>query len=436
VLLTSQRATLVQQLDPLPALQLRLRASIPALAVPTAADGSAPLGHALGAVPRYAMPASQPLARLSQDWLLPGLQHVAADTVALLQANPRFIEAFMLGLNVEMTRELLWRDFPLAHELGTHFERFWRAARAGMPPDIAPIDQWGTRRLGHNAPQSGQSSQQPLVLLLRSVLLQRYPGTAVYAVRGVAEGPPPGRSEGGPAPSGGSERSERGGTDLQRRPPDGPGEQKAPLFSGSLEPDVSFFGFDLDPNDAIGNPGWYFVLQQQPTEPRFGFDQPVDFAGASHASVRVRPTGSVPELPNTTPWAGNAAQLAHLIRQQPVRVMIHASELLAPPTAPVPAPAPAPAPTNPPAPGGGTRPGPGGVVRPVVGGVERPVASPKPPRVKKTSAKEPAVKNTPDKKPAAKKPAAGSDAAASKPPAKSPAAKKRAPRTAPKKKPG
>ncbi len=54
-------------------------------------------GGALGAVPRFSMPASEALARLSQDWLLPGLHHVPADTVALLQTNTRFIEAFMLG---------------------------------------------------------------------------------------------------------------------------------------------------------------------------------------------------------------------------------------------------------------------------------------------------------------------------------------------------
>ena len=91
------------------------------------------------------------------------------------------------------------------------------------------------------------------MLLLRSALLRRYPGTAVYAVRGVQSG-------------------------TQRQPPEGAGEEKAPLFRGTLEPDLSFFGFDLDVDEAIGNPGWYFVLQQQPTEPRFGFDEAVDFA--------------------------------------------------------------------------------------------------------------------------------------------------------------
>lgn len=313
-LLTTQRMAVQAQLDPAPALQLRLSATVQAPAAATP-----PISGALGAVPRYAMPASEALARLSQDWLLPGLHNVPADTVALLETNPRFIEAFMLGLNVEMTRELVWRDFPLAHELGTYFDRFWRAARADKAADIAPIADWGTRRLGQNAP-STPGSQTPLVLLLRSVLLRRYPGTAVYAVRGVADG-------------------------AKRKPPDGVGEEEAPLFRGSLDPDVSFFGFDLDVNEAIGNPGWYFVLQQQPTEPRFGFDEQVDFGGAGHVSVNRRPTGMT--LPATTPWASNAARLAQLIRQQPVRVLIHASELLPPPAA---APAPPPPPPAPPAP--------------------------------------------------------------------------------------
>lgn len=327
-LLTTQRFNVQAQLDPTPALQLRLQATVETPDAPAATPPS--ISGALGAVPRYAMPASEALARLSQDWLLPGLHNVPADTVALLETNTRFIEAFMLGLNVEMTRELVWRDFPLAHELGTYFERFWRAARAGTPADIAPIIDWGTRRLGKNAPPvQGNAPVKPLVLLLRSALLQRYPGTAVYAVRGLADG-------------------------AKRKPPEGVGEEKAPLFRGALEPDVSFFGFDLEVSDAIGNPGWYFVLQQQPTEPRFGFDEAVDFAGASHVSVNVRPSGMT--LPATMPWAGNAAQLAHTIRQLPVRVMIHASELLPPPaaapalTTPVPPAPPAPTPPRPPRP--------------------------------------------------------------------------------------
>src|SRR5262249_9427743 len=50
----------------------------------------------------------EPLRDLSQDLLLPGLQTVQPDTMLGLETNRRFVEAYMVGLNVEMGRELLW----------------------------------------------------------------------------------------------------------------------------------------------------------------------------------------------------------------------------------------------------------------------------------------------------------------------------------------
>lgn len=302
-LLVAQRPNVQAQLDPAPMLALRWRAALQR-AEPTPASPPAALpGGALGLIPRYALPASEALARLSQDWLLPGLQQVPVDTVALLEPNRRFIEAFMLGLNVEMTRELVWRDFPLAHETGTYFERFWRSARAAVPGDIVPLAAWGNARLGEQAPRqvTGAPTPPPLVLLLRSALLRRYPGTAVYAVRGVAQG-------------------------TQRRPPEGVGDERLPLFRGALEPDLAFFGFDIPVEEAIGNPGWYFVLQQQPTEPRFGIDAPPVAGAGSHVRLDRNPDGA--PLPAATPWAMHAGQAAKQLRQLPVRVLIHASELL------------------------------------------------------------------------------------------------------------
>lgn len=309
-LLVAQRPSVQAQLDPAPMLALRWRAAVQrAEPAPAPAPESATLpGGALGLIPRYTLPASEALARLSQDWLLPGLQQVPADTVALLEPNRRFIEAFMLGLNVEMTRELVWRDFPLAHETGTYFERFWRSARAAVPGDIVPLASWGNARLGEQAPReaTGAPLPPPLVLLLRSVLLRRYPGTAVYAVRGLASG-----TQG-----------------AQRRPPEGAGEERLPLFRGALDPDIAFFGFDIAVEEAIGHPGWYFVLQQQPTEPRFGVDGPPAAGAGSHLRLDQNPDGS--PRPPATPWAVHAGQAARALLQLPVRVLIHASELLPP----------------------------------------------------------------------------------------------------------
>ena len=283
-------------LDPKPAMMARLRATV------RLAQGLVPAAlGTVGCSPVFAQPMSEPLAALSQDWLLPGLHTVPTDCVALLQPNQRFIEAYLLGLNVEMGRELLWRDYVVDDPRATFFRQFWRRLQPRGDGDIADIAEWGTRRLGDNRAPGVKTSQ--VVLLLRSVLFRRYPNAVVYAVPG-----------------------ERVGTG--RRP--GPMAQEIhPLFRGSLQPDVNFFGFDLDAALATGDPGWYFVIQQQPTEPRFGFDVEVQFGSATHVPLAKLPLGHV--LPPGTNWAFNSAHMAQATRQQPVRVAIHASELIPPP---------------------------------------------------------------------------------------------------------
>ena len=281
-------------LDPAPALQLRMRATIH-----IAGDASPRDVGQVGTAPVFTQPMSEPLAALSQDWLLPGLDQVPPDSVALLEPNARFIEAFMLGLNVEMGRELLWRDFVVDDVRATFFRRFWRAVSPVAAGDIAPIAQWGERALGNNAAAPERPRQ--VVLLVRSLLFRRYPSASVYAVPAVQQG-------------------------AARKP--GPASSEVqPLFRGALQPDVTFFGFELDPDAAIGDPGWYFVVQQQPTEPRFGFDVEIDFGDATHVPLAAAPAGHA--LPAGTQWAFNAAHMAQITRQQPVRVAIHASELIA-----------------------------------------------------------------------------------------------------------
>ena len=86
------------------------------------------------------------LAALSQDWLLPGLDQVLPNTVSLLETNQAFIEAYMVGLNHEFSRELLWNEYP-TDQRGSYFRQFWNVAgriefdnicaddRRGLPVD-------------------------------------------------------------------------------------------------------------------------------------------------------------------------------------------------------------------------------------------------------------------------------------------------------------
>jgi hypothetical protein len=269
--------------------------------------------------PRFPRPMYEALRDLSQDLLLPGLEQVPAETVILLETNPSFVEAFMVGLNHEMGRELLWRGYP-SDQRGTSFSHFWDSAGAvSEAVQLPPLHTWPlSRPLGHNFMPDGGGGQ--LVLLIRGELLRRYPGAVIYA-----------------APAASPTVVAEVGARL-------------PLFRGSLEPDVTFLGFNLTAAEARGHPGWFFVIEQQPTEPRFGLDVPQQFGlnpqqlaswsqlswghlapsqaafeALSHLPLAVIQEGKT--LDQLT-WNFNAAHMAAITLQPPMRVAIHARALL------------------------------------------------------------------------------------------------------------
>jgi hypothetical protein len=249
--------------------------------------------------PTFAQPMYEPLRDLSQDLLLPGLDAVPADTVLGLETNRRFVESYMVGLNVEMGRELLWRGFPV-DQLGTYFDRFW-----GGGADIKPLDQWAARPL---ADPPNPAPRENFVMLMRSSLLRRYPNALIYLARAIKPDPQ--------APT--------------RRPSEEPAQEKQPVFAGRMQPDISFFGFDVTPDQAVGtagDPGYYVVIQQHPTEPRFGLGTDVSVGSASHLSIAAGVPAHL-QVPANLVWGRSAAHMAGITRRRPVRLAIHASQFL------------------------------------------------------------------------------------------------------------
>jgi hypothetical protein len=342
--LTAVRTTMIARIDPDLTVPARMAERVrvpPGLWTP--ADPIEPIM----VYPRFERPMYEALRDVSHELLLPGLEAVSPNTVTLLETNPRFIEAYMVGLNHEMARELLWREYP-TDQRGSYFRQFWDV-RGRIPPprtpterealrDIPEIHRWLARNgLGSN--MTGGSIEGRLVLLVRGELLRRFPTAVVYAARAefeIVDG-----------------RVTRG-----RVPTD---EERYPLFRGTLDPDVTFVGFDLeedeargDPEPENGRPGWFVVIQQQPTEPRFGLDVAVEFADtlspldtwdnlswghlaadaeAFAAMTHIRLGGTLPRIgPQIEPpgvrWGVNAAQQAFITLQKPVRVAIHADDML------------------------------------------------------------------------------------------------------------
>jgi len=209
---------------------------------------------------------------------MPGIGGLPNDLIMLMQVNQFFIDAFMVGANVEMNRELLWRGFPTDLR-GTPFQRFWDRrglndeGRPAKLPDMLPIHRWGVQPLGKRT-DPNITDPDRVALIIKGTLLRRYPNTAVYAWKRAGAAPP-------------------GSVKLQKNADGEPlnaDSIQLPVFAGTIAPDITFFGFDIDRADIAQ---WCFVLEEQMTEPRFGFDVPVPPPGQSarqHAEgARLQP---------------------------------------------------------------------------------------------------------------------------------------------------
>ena len=231
-------------------------------------------------LPIFRQPMYESLRDYFPELFVPGLDQVPPNTIALLKTNPKFVEAYMAGLNHEMSRELVWREFP-GDVAETFFQRFWDAPESGAAPDVPPIREWAGDLGSHASFRDNQ-----LVLLMRGDLLRRFPAAVIYAVSAL-RGP-----DGKPA-----------------LPPDATAETFHPRFRGTRQPDVVFLGFGVSEQKARGadgGPGIFIVIQEHPTEPRFGRE------------------------PNAaaSPAAANAAALAYTALRRAFRIAIHAAAIL------------------------------------------------------------------------------------------------------------
>lgn len=330
------------------------------------------------AAPSFPQPMYAPLRDLSPSYLLPGVESIPPNSLGLLQSNHKFIEAYMVGLNHEMSRQLLWNGYP-TDQRGSYFRQFWDVSAYVRQPgdptdpaklaeelkDIPPINTWPLALALGQHPNRTDIVQNNLVLMVRGELFKRYPNAIVYA--------------------GKATRNSKGQLTLDDR------DERYPLFRGTLSPDMTFLGFNLTAADARGGTasspdGFFFVFQEQPSEPRFGLEptaagtpvtewsdlawtnfatgggSPVlqlPFTNRSQSTVLannpwrlassvfslVLANSQLPDFasPSSAPsgvaipagsddaknkWGVNAAQTAYILLRLPFRVLIHADLML------------------------------------------------------------------------------------------------------------
>jgi hypothetical protein len=307
------------------------------------------------AYPDMEDPMYKKLTDISDEAFVPNLKFIQNNTISVLFKNQAFIEAYMVGLNHEMGRELLWREYP-TDQRGSYFRQFWDVNGIISPSspdgtitpeekdafkDITQIHTWkeASEKLGtHNNRPSETKDDEQLVLTIRGDLLKKYPDTLVFAQKAVPAGP-------------GDEDSDDGKKLLLELTPQQFKEQiKFPIYRAEVQPDIKFFGFDLTGPRAKGTTpatgedslGWYFVIMQAPGAPVFGMDSSFNAGddGLSWDDLSWKSFST--EIPfitkNSAPdfdpidqvsWGTDAASMAYILFQKPNMVAVHASKMLA-----------------------------------------------------------------------------------------------------------
>lgn len=325
--------------------------------------------------PVFEIPMYKPLADLSSEYFLPNINLIDPNSIILLETNQKFIESYMVGLNHEMSRELLWREYP-SDLRGSYFRQFWDV-RSYLPEkdenlaqlkekfkDIPELHRWSLiSKLGEHDNREAQSdpnaATEEVVLVIRGELLKKYPTAVIYAQKAEWH------------------RKQDGSIDFAKprhlvtitdeeaaNPPKT--KLKTPLYSAKVEPDIYFFGFDLTCDDAKGvpnveaEPGWFFVLKERAGEARFGLDIEGkttkltwndlgwnDFGASFQDGNFIRIANSpIIQLSTTLPidedekqqhkeddyikWKPDmdSADLAYILYQPPVMMAVHASDML------------------------------------------------------------------------------------------------------------
>lgn len=325
--------------------------------------------------PVFTDPMYKPMLDISSEFLVPNLNLIPNNTVTLLETNSKFIESYMLGLNHEMSSELLWREY-LTDQRGSYFRQFWDVSEVINRDenidaetleesllDISPIHTWGkesnlgehnNRTLPSGRRSDDDTEEAKLVLAIRGDLLKKYPTAVIFAQKAVWV----------------DETNDEEEVIIPVRKVRVLDESnrdeniKYPIFKAHVDPDVRFIGFDLtaieakgtpappETDEDSGKPGWFFCIQERPGEPRFGLDIHDEMSADDLAdplgewnqlawnhlgnpdnikmiNLNTEFSSSISSTPDSSiKWGVNSADMAYILYQAPVMVALHADDML------------------------------------------------------------------------------------------------------------
>lgn len=185
------------------------------------------------------------------------VKDIPNDSVVVLGINHKIVEAYMVGLHHEFSRELYWRGFP-TDQRGSYFRKFWNDRDSGKDTtnfkfNIKPLTDWGHDSwLGSHFlypdPLISPDVKEPesyTNMLIKAELLKKYPNTVIY-LRQIAP------NEDGP-------------------------DQCLPVRRSKLTDDITQITFDVPiekvtpaPDETDNGSGYYLVFEERIGEPVLG----------------------------------------------------------------------------------------------------------------------------------------------------------------------
>ena len=253
--------------------------------------------------PRFNVPIAEEILARWPEWAIPGITGLPENSVMVVETNPEFVAALLVGLNHEFNRELLWREFP-TDQRGTPFARFWPTAGN----DVDEIARWPIEsKLGSQVRGGAEGS---IVLVIRGEVLRRFPAAPLVAVKGV------------------------GG----KLPDDFTGIPATPL---PLDESTMLYIFTGITETKARDEDWFFVLREPMRGTQFGFDLgPTEMktwadltwtdVTLTNGFVRVAPPPArqPPANAGLARWGSESADMARIAFQQPFQIAFRAREWL------------------------------------------------------------------------------------------------------------
>lgn len=349
---------MIEMLDPAITIANRVRTRL------QAPFGALEIIDLLKPAPKFPQAMYNHVRDISKDLICAGISSIKENTVAILSTNTRFIESLFLGLNHEMARELLWREYP-TDQRGTYFKQFWEPIRSlefenlirtnftedefeekitELLEDIQPIDEWRSNQLGDNPSKLAYlmsenfsngacENDENIVMVIRGNLLKKYPRTKIYIYK---------------------EKSETADTDEYFKRlvdtlngSESDGEIYEPRFRADLPPDITCIGFNLRVCDILREKH-YLIIEERIDRVRFGLDINIpsetspqgnwdnlswehfgllESFGTYLDATLINQTSNLPPNPSTF-WNEHSANIAGITQQKPVRVAISLTQMI------------------------------------------------------------------------------------------------------------